>query len=993
MSKRRRLLNGSVYLLAIIALVSGYLVVSDILRRNYEDSLSALLQNNLQNSERAVERWVDTRTSEVLAHANDPMLLAAVEELMPLKGDVDALLYADAQRRLRTFFGSFLYLQHVNGYFLIAPDGTSLASSRDVNIGTPNLLLEQPQVFERLLQGEALLTQMTRSDVPLSDSDDIRENVTNFAAAPLRNFDGSVVAILALRLFPNQELFQLLNFVESSAQLHTYAFNAQGALLSHVNEVDALRATGQWQEGHDHLLSEPPNANSDSALPERMILPVRRALQGQNGSDIQGYTNYAGDKVVGAWHYFEDLGFGIVIEQPYKNAYNLATTFQTLTIVAFSIGLIVVTLIFLWMLEAGKRIDAHRQRLLATMKATRDVNFQVNSDGIIHNVNDALNPVFGLERRYGIGHSVSRFLELGEGELLRLTGSGLRKLANQTQEQVLRCTGIRDDGTKFPIGIRVEPLNTDGKAPVEFLIVAHDYSDIDRRESELREALQRAESGNRTKSSFLSTISHELRSPLISVIAALELLTERASSTEDRNLLDSSQRSAQLLLGIIDDILDFSRMEADKLELSRQPISLEAVQSDVIEMLRWQAWNNDVDLIPYCDPALPLVQADGLRLRQILLNLTSNAIKFSAQMRHPGRVSVAIRARDSGTDMLDVTLTVRDNGIGMTQDTMEQIFQPFTQADGSIRRKYGGTGLGLTISDRLIKMMDGHISVMSDPGEGTRFEVKLQLRRAEKPAEPVPSLEGCNILMGAANGEVADTLARYARAAGAKVALADDPSVDTQGFGANLLVLQSVGAAEAVRLLDSLGPIPVLQIRSNGRELPPAVQGQRTIAMTSLLPADVVGELAALHRGTTAPADIASIPQSRVLLIEDDEMTREITLRMLKQLGIAADAVINGQEGLELWRSGQYALLLSDCHMPIMDGFQMAARIRDEEGERNLPKTPIIAVSADLTMEVERLCVDCEIDEYVPKPLTPAKLRAILQTHIRNGKGQGQLDS
>jgi len=110
MSKRRRLLNGSVYLLAIIALVSGYLVVSDILRRNYEDSLSALLQNNLQNSERAVERWVDTRTSEVLAHANDPMLLAAVEELMPLKGDVDALLYADAQRRLRTFFGSFLYL-------------------------------------------------------------------------------------------------------------------------------------------------------------------------------------------------------------------------------------------------------------------------------------------------------------------------------------------------------------------------------------------------------------------------------------------------------------------------------------------------------------------------------------------------------------------------------------------------------------------------------------------------------------------------------------------------------------------------------------------------------------------------------------------------------------------------------------------------------------------------------------------------------------------
>lgn len=993
MRQSPRLLNASVYMLAIISLVTGYLLVSDVLRRNYEQSLTDSLASNLATSESAIERWVDTRVQEVLAHSMDHTLVSAAQELLPIAGERELLLSHPAQERLRFFFGSFLHLRHVNGYFIIAPDGTSLASSRNSNIGTPNVLLAQPVMFQQLLDGEALVTGMRRSDVPLSDNNDIRDNISNFAAAPLRDENGEVIAILALRLFPKEELFQLLNFVEGLGNLQTYAFNDQGALLSNVRDLEALRANGTWNPGEDHLLFEPGASDGTSYLPPRMIEPVRRALQGENGLNIDGYLNYAGEEKVGAWSYFDKLSFGIVIEQPRESAYSMARFFQTMTIIAFSIGLVVATAVFLLMLEAGKRVDTHRKRLLATMKATRDVNFQLSAEGIIYNVNDALHPVFGLDRRGGIGHSASRFLDLGLNTASQLSGAGLKSLAQLSQAEVIRCQGIREDGSRFPIGIRVEELSVDGKTPDEFLIVVHDYNDIERRETELRDALERAESGNRTKSSFLSTISHELRSPLISVIAALELLTDRARSNEDRNLLDSSQRSAQLLLGIIDDILDYSRMEAGKLELAQHGIALETVLQDVTEVLRWQAWNNDVELLPYCDPHLPKVQADGLRLRQILLNLTSNAIKFSAQMRHRGKVSISLKGVENRKGQLEVTLRVRDNGIGMTQETMNQIFQPFTQADGTIRRKYGGTGLGLTISDRLIKMMDGHISVMSDPGEGTVFEVKLPMDLAEETAnadeatETAQPLAGLNVLVQAVDPAVADTVRLYAQQSGATVANQTTGSSVAADFVPDILVVHAVGASDATLLRKRYGPLPMLQIHNQGREIAPTTASDRAIALTSLLPSVVVEQLVMLRLGMeNSEDDTALIPQSKVLLIEDDEMTREITLRMLKQLGIAADAVVNGQEGLDLWRSGQYALLLSDCHMPIMDGFQMAAKIRDEEGARNLPKTPIVAVSADLTMEVERLCVDCEIDEYVPKPLTPAKLKAIVQSHVNEGR-------
>lgn len=998
MITRRRLNSIAVLALAILVLFVGYLAVSERVLRNFEDGLRQDLEETLANNRRAVMHWVDTRKSEATAHAQDPVLRRAANELLAIKDDRQALINAQAQDRLRTFFASFLYQEHVNGYFLIAPDGTSLASSRDSNIGTPNLLLAQPLMFARLLNGEPLLTSLMRSDVSVVDSNDIRENVTNFAAAPLRDDSGQVIAILALRLFPERELFRLMGFVEAPDSAAIYAFNRRGALLTRVSDLDLMRQRGIWRQGQDHLLLQPENNDRYPPHLGRLVLPVRQALRGYNASDIAGYHNYAGDKVVGAWHYFDDLNFGVITEQPYDEAFAPAAFLHQVTLAAFAICSTVVVLIFWWMMMLGRRMEANRRRLAATLNASQDVNFLIDTEGRIQLANAALKSLFGVAPELGIGQSITRFVDLGNRREASLRRGALRALARETQQNgLLRCEGICDNGSRKPIAIQVEPLSNDQTSALEYLVVVHDYSAVERREKELQDALRRAESGSRTKSSFLSTISHELRSPLLSVIAALELLAERAKDDDDRSLLVSSQRSGQLLLGLIDDILDYSRMEADNLELTQQDVNLERILSDVIAMLKWQAHANDVALVPFCDPYMPIFIGDGLRLRQIILNLMSNAIKFSANMRQPGRVEVSLRSQPAGDGQMYVILTVRDNGIGMTQDTMQQIFQPFTQADGTIRRKFGGTGLGLTISDRLIKMMGGHISVMSDPGSGTEFEVKLPLDVSKTVLPRAKPLDQKQILINARNSDIADSLTRYVHSAGGRSQTVKPAALDAAGIAKlprpDLIVLE--GNSQAPRpddaLLSAFSEVPVLAIAPPGNRRPDLIEASETrgipmagLPTSAVLPSEIIANIVDLLGDAAEGQDqIKDTEQDRrLLLVEDDDMTREITLRMLNQLGIPADAVINGEEGLNQWRSGRYSMLLSDCHMPIMDGFQMASEIRAEEGRRALPKTPIIAVSADMTMEIERLCQDSQIDEYVPKPLTPGKLRTLLQVHM-----------
>ena len=388
------------------------------------------------------------------------------------------------------------------------------------------------------------------------------------------------------------------------------------------------------------------------------------------------------------------------------------------------------------------------------------------------------------------------------------------------------------------------------------------------RERELSASLERARdaalAATSAKSTFLATMSHEMRTPMNGVVGTAELLEREPLNERQKRLVGTVRRSATALLRIIDDVLDFSKIEAGRMELEEAPFSLRALIGGTIETLSVQVEKKGLALHTAIEPGTPdALLADSTRLRQILFNLIGNAAKFT----DVGRIAVRVRAIEEDEQAVTLALSVSDTGIGMDRRQQERLFKPFSQADSSTTRRYGGTGLGLSIVRRLAELMGGSITVESAPGRGSTFTVTLKVRRAiELPSE-----------------------------------MPEDAAKD---------------------------PLP--------------------------LPASGV----------------------RVLAVDDNNVNLEVLVGQFEILGLALDTASNGIEALTRWRNQRYALLLTDIHMPDMDGFELTRQIRAEEGANiDRPRTPILALTANaLKGEADR-CLAAGMDGYLTKPLTLERLR------------------
>ena len=417
---------------------------------------------------------------------------------------------------------------------------------------------------------------------------------------------------------------------------------------------------------------------------------------------------------------------------------------------------------------------------------------------------------------------------------------------------------------------------------------------VEERTRELVEARELAEAASQAKSAFLATMSHEIRTPLNGVIAMAEILALRPLAPLDLDAARTIQRSAHNLLAVIDDILDFSKIEAGKLELEVADLSLRDVADDVSSALSAVASASDVDLSIAVAPAVPaVVRGDATRLRQVLMNLTGNAIKFS-KGRPTTRGKVTVRVDATGDAPLRVVFRISDNGIGMSEQTISRLFTSFTQAETSTTRRFGGTGLGLAISKRLVELMQGTIEVTSVEGLGSTFTAGLPMHAAVPGAVPAHGAE--------------DTPARRA-----EKDLAARP------------VLQAA-------------PLSVAEARARGR---------------------------------------------LILVAEDDTMNQKVILQQLSLLGYAGEIASDGVEALRLWRRGSYAMLLSDLHMPHMDGYELVAAIRRDEAPG--ARLPIIALTANaLRGEAERATA-AGMDGYLTKPVPLVALRSALEQWIVTG--------
>ena len=527
---------------------------------------------------------------------------------------------------------------------------------------------------------------------------------------------------------------------------------------------------------------------------------------------------------------------------------------------------------------------------------------------------------------------------------------------------------------------------------------------LTRLEAELTRAKQMAESAVMAKGEFLATMSHEIRTPLNGIIPMLELLSSSRLAMDQQEILRTATASAQQLLRIVDDILDYSKLEADRLELETTGFNLRELLHSVITLMERSAEAKNLRLTLFIDPSVRLpVRGDPVRLRQVLTNLISNAIKFTER----GSVTVTVRKIGETPAQHQLRFEVQDTGIGIDAATCNRLFQPFSQADASTTRLYGGTGLGLAISQRIVSLMGGKIGVESQPGMGSTFwfEIPLLKVAGDMPSQQEGLLAG-RVLLITTNPQLRARLTLLLPGWGLRITTVENTrdalerlrqacaQSGPSTFSVVLADLSSIPGT-AVSLARNLehhaqyGNPRLLYLRDDSAsapELPPAaIVMPRNVDDVRLREV-----LSSAGNSSSHPEQSAELPprpprvmpqrKTRVLLVEDNPVNLMVAQRLLQVMEVDCDTAGNGQAALEKLDGGDYDLVLMDCQMPVLDGYAATRRWREIEQARGADRRlPIVAMTANAMAGDRQKCLDAGMDDYLSKPVTRAELEQCIE--------------
>ena len=599
--------------------------------------------------------------------------------------------------------------------------------------------------------------------------------------------------------------------------------------------------------------------------------------------------------------------------------------------------------------------------------------------------------------------------------------------------------GVRKDGERIELYLAVSEYFVGGKR--HFTGVMRDIREHARMMKDLKQARIDAEQASRAKSAFLAAMSHEIRTPMNGVIGMIDVLRQTSLSGYQMEMANLIRDSAYALLSIIEDILDFSKIEAGKLEIEKIPMRLASVVENACGMLAHLALTKGVELTLFIDPVIPEnVLGDPLRLRQVLVNIINNAIKFSSKQEKSGKVSVRVLLAESNPDQVVITFQIIDNGIGMDKETQDKLFKSFSQGDPSTTRRFGGTGLGLAISHHLAELMDAEITVQSEPQHGSTFIIQM-------PFKPLPALtitdrkiddlSGLACLILGNNNGLSDDLAIYLKSAGAIVERICDLNTVSQRIqslapGLWLVVIDTGQQTPSIEELRAAFAARSSAIKSNVKVKADAMQsdieprfivikrGRRRQARIEdidivTLDGDVMYRQSLLRAMAIAagraeasmeseppnnllksgPAPVSreeALQQGRLILVaEDNDINQKVIRQQLNLLGYAGDIANDGREALKRLQNCNYALLLTDLHMPEMDGFELTKAIRS--GETGKKHIPIVALTANALKGEREHCLSAGMDDYLSKPVQLEDLRLALEKYLSSSKPEEESES
>jgi two-component system sensor histidine kinase/response regulator len=656
----------------------------------------------------------------------------------------------------------------------------------------------------------------------------------------------------------------------------------------------------------------------------------------------------------------------------------------------------------------------------AIVETALDAVVGMGADGRISGWNSQAEQFFGHSAAEVLGRSMSetiipeRFRAQHEAGFRRYRETGVSKVLNTR----LEMTALRRDGKEFPVEFSVAAIRNG--AEVSFCAFVRDITDRLQAAENLCRAKEAAEMANSAKSEFLANMSHEIRTPMNGILGMTELLLDTELTSEQQESLDLVKSSAESLMRVINDILDYSKIEAGKLDLDPVEFQLRDALEDTLKTLALRAHRKGLELTCEIGADVPVrVVGDPGRLRQIVVNLVGNAIKFT----EAGEVVVRAHLRDQSADGFRLHFEVADTGIGIAPEKQQLIFDPFAQADGSTTRRFGGTGLGLTISSRLVSLMGGEIGLESAAGRGSTFHFDAQFGRAKSPVvekrySSSSKLQGLRVLVvddNATNRRVLTGILRMWQARptavdGGPAAVQELRRAAAAGEPYPLLLTDAMMPemdgfmlVEELRKEPNLAPRTIMMLTSADRQADAA--RCRRLGMSAYLVKPVKADelqiaiLAALSGITREKRTPALSRQQaidaegethrarlRILLAEDNPVNQRVAMHILQKGEHSVIAVANGREAVDALARQDFDVVLMDVQMPEMDGFEATDAIRTNE-QITGRHVPIIAMTAHAMQSDRERCLEAGMDEYLSKPVRAAELLQLIQKFATQSAG------